>query len=1105
MKKFYVYILLSLLSAYLSAQTYNIEQYTVRDGLLHSFVNDIIQDRKGYIWIATGGGLSKFDGINFTNYTKKDGLSDYRLLSLAEDDYGNIWIGSSNGLNVFSKDTIYSFSSGIRNVFAMQKAMDGQMWVVSNAGIKKIGFIKGKFKVTDLNFSVGKLSITDIFQDRNTSTFLLETSNKHLIVGANNHIYIYAAGKVKKPNIPTGLKLYSGCKLPGDKIVLGTSNGLYILKNDSITPLPFKKLNGFHALKIKYHNLKFWMIGYWGNPNKLFVVSTSLSDENFFLKISNKNGMIDKPTSLFIDHEKNVWIGSVGGLSVLKNKAFVTYTTKDGLAGNKIWALLYDSTGNIWVGTIGQGLSVITKNQIFKFDSSSGLPDLYIASIFQLKGNNYLIGTGKKGLLEVKFFPETGKCIFKRSNTQLGKDSIRIDAILKDKYGILWVGSSKGLFFSNNNGKSFSYYPLSDRQVFVQKLHETKEGNILVGTRSSGLFEILPSGKVKQLLGQKERFGVSSICTDIYGNVWISSLGRGLALLDSNLHWINENEGLTSSLIYILQPDHNGNLWIGSNLGLDKFDINSYIKHHKVNIRHYDSYDGLLSVEMNLNGSFEDKDGNLYFASNHGLVKYDYHYDLIGRVPPILNLVNVKLHLENVDWKRYAKKIDFFTNLPVNPILPYNENHIAFEFIGISFKNPKKIQYSWKLQGFDKKWTPPATVRQAVYSNLPPGKYTFLLKAANSDGVWTALPVKFSFTISPPFWVRWWFILLAIIFFVFVVFTYIRLRTKSLIKRQKELEYQIKLRTEKINLQKEELEAQIALVSKQKLEIERIHKQISSSIEYAKRIQESALPDLEQLQKMVNDAMVLFKPRDVVSGDFYWWRHMGVENKVVITVADCTGHGVPGAFMSMLGISFLREIITKEYISHPGVILRKLRKEIINTLRQKDKKHNQKDGMDMALISINLDTLRLQYAGANNPLYLVTSEKLEFKNEEKYKDRIKITEFENNNGKYYFYELKPDKMPIAIYERMDTFVTFDVMLPQGTSIYMASDGYADQFGGPLGKKFKYKPFKELLMKISHLPMNKQKEALEKTLSDWMNNYEIQQEQIDDITIIGLKV
>ena len=101
-----------------------------------------------------------------------------------------------------------------------------------------------------------------------------------------------------------------------------------------------------------------------------------------------------------------------------------------------------------------------------------------------------------------------------------------------------------------------------------------------------------------------------------------------------------------------------------------------------------------------------------------------------------------------------------------------------------------------------------------------------------------------------------------------------------------------------------------------------------------------------------------------------------MENKVVITVADCTGHGVPGAFMSMLGISFLREIITKEYISHPGVILRKLRKEIINTLRQKDKKHNQKDGMDMALISINLDTLRLQYAGANNPLYLVTSEKL---------------------------------------------------------------------------------------------------------------------------------
>ncbi|MCD6366621.1 MAG: SpoIIE family protein phosphatase, partial [Bacteroidales bacterium] len=1100
MKKILFHIGLMLLVVTGMAQTYNIKQYTVQDGLLHSFVNDIIQDKRGNIWVATGGGLSKFNGVNFTNYTKKDGLNSYRLLSLSEDDFGNIWIGSQNGLNVFNGDSIYSLVSSAKTIYALEKSVDGKMWVASNAGIQKVSFENGIFNVKDLNYDFGYSDVSNIFQDRNRNSFLIETSKNRLFIGLNNKIFTCFNESLKKIKTPNNIQIFSACKLPGDKVFFGTNKGLYTLNGDSLTPFFSKFLVGFKVLKLKYHNLKLWMIGTWDNQDKdkLFLASISLSDMDYFRKISASNGLIDNPTSLFIDYEKNVWIGSNGGLSVLKNKAFITYTTKDGLAGDKIWSLLRDSNDNIWVGTIGQGLSVITKNGILKFDLSSGLPDLYVGSIFQLSENKFLLGTAHKGLCLAQFIPAHNTCHFQQLDIRLNQGETRVDAIVKDRYGILWVGSNKGLFYSNDNGKEFSFFPLEKgkTQIFIQKILETQDGRLLIGTRQQGLFSILPSGKVEHLLGKNEKIGVSSICEDKNHQIWISSLNKGILRMGGKNRWLNENDGLKSNLIYILQLDKNGNLWIGSNLGLDCLNTVEYNKTGRINIRHYNSNDGLLALEMNLNGSLEDTYGNLWFASNNGLVKYDYHYDIVGRIPPIINLLKVKLYSTEVDWHKYADSLISWNNLPVNPVLPYNKNHISFEFVGISFKNPKEIKYAWKLEGFDKNWMPPTYTRQAVYSNLPSGKYVFLLKSSNSDGVWNINPLKFSFTIQPPFWVQWWFIILAIIFSIVLIFSLVKLRTHSLLKRQRELELQIKLRTEKILLQKEELESQIEIVSKQKQEIEVIHHQISDSIEYAKRIQDAALPVQENLQSFVDDAFVFFKQRDVVSGDFYWWTPMKLDNVLVVTVADCTGHGVPGAFMSLLGISFLREIVTKEYVTHPGVILRKLRKEIINSLKQKDDFGGQKDGMDMSLVSLNLDTMELQFAGANNPLYIITNDELQITNNSSIKAVVLNEEKQSEkSSSKLLYEIKPDKIPIAIYGRMDKFTNHHIQLKKGDQIYLFSDGFADQFGGTNNKKFKYKPFKRLLLENADKPMKEQKDILESIFTKWKGN----NEQVDDVT------
>jgi len=284
---------------------------------------------------------------------------------------------------------------------------------------------------------------------------------------------------------------------------------------------------------------------------------------------------------------------------------------------------------------------------------------------------------------------------------------------------------------------------------------------------------------------------------------------------------------------------------------------------------------------------------------------------------------------------------------------------------------------------------------------------------------------------------------------------------------------EISAQRDEIEAQRDEIEAQRDLVFQQKEQIEKTHQEISASIDYATRLQSSILTNTDLLKEYFSDHYIFFRPRDKVSGDFYWWSM--VEKHLIIAVADCTGHGVPGAFMSMLGISLLREIVNKGFITKPGAILEHLRTEVIRSLNQKGEKGEQKDGLDISLLSINTDTWKCQYAGAHNPIYLIRNKNL--------------TEF------------KPDMMPISIYERMDKFAVHELQLETGDQIYLFSDGFADQFGGKHRKKFKYKAFKQLLLDNSSESLDKQHQALLDTIMEWTGDYE----QIDDMVVVGLKV
>jgi serine phosphatase RsbU (regulator of sigma subunit) len=276
---------------------------------------------------------------------------------------------------------------------------------------------------------------------------------------------------------------------------------------------------------------------------------------------------------------------------------------------------------------------------------------------------------------------------------------------------------------------------------------------------------------------------------------------------------------------------------------------------------------------------------------------------------------------------------------------------------------------------------------------------------------------------------------------------------------------------------------------------QKINKQkelITDSITYAQRIQSAILPSPEKLEELLPDHFVLFKPKDIVSGDFYWIKE--VQDHLIIVGADCTGHGVPGAFMSMLGITMFNELIGDKCFDAPGAILDRLREKVKEMLVQQGNGDEQKDGMDLAICVYNKTNRELHFSGANNPLYIIRK-----KDQPEQKELLPFASIDN--GAYSLFELKGDKQPIGAHWEETPFRTTSVCLKEQDSFYLFSDGYIDQFGGVDRKKFKSMNFKKLLLSVQKESMDSQRQTLEQTYEQWRGHYE----QIDDIIVLGVKV
>ncbi|MFB6258899.1 MAG: SpoIIE family protein phosphatase [Flavobacteriales bacterium] len=495
-----------------------------------------------------------------------------------------------------------------------------------------------------------------------------------------------------------------------------------------------------------------------------------------------------------------------------------------------------------------------------------------------------------------------------------------------------------------------------------------------------------------------------------------------------------------------------------------------------------------------IRGFAPDPSGGIWLAGDHGIGYYDPEVEENLQKAFSCSFQRISLPVNDTGGGRKDSILyGGWGSKPNGVQLPYSHNDMKFEWTSTHFFQRERTLYRHKLEGYDQNWSSWRNKKKKAYTNLPEGEYRFRVQGKNLYGKKSVIE-GYKFSVLPPWYRTWWAYGGYSLAGLGMIWLSVRLNSRRLVLQKEQLERTVADRTKEIREQKEK--------------VEEAHQEITQSIDYAQKIQHALLQSEEILSEQHLEHFTFFKPQSQVSGDFYWFQeHKG---SIYIAAVDCTGHGVPGAFMSMLGISQLNEIMNKEEELTPGFILTELRQRVVRELSGSDPESAAKDGMDAALVKIPKEggrDIEVQFAGAQNPLYVVRKGIAEdpppasVKYQEEVIEGDPVKPFKKGSDGI---EIKGDGQPVGYDEyAKDAFTTVTLQLKKGDMLYFFSDGYADQFGGPKGKKFRYGPFKQLLASLHEKPLEEQKEELDRTFEDW--KAESNQEQIDDVVVIGVRL
>lgn len=737
------------------------KNYSVEDGLPYIQINALLRDSNGFLWTGGYGGLSKFDGKYFQNFSPAQGLVNYTVTSIVQGKKNEIIIGTVKGISIYSegKFTNITKKNGLINQYINELKIgdNNEILAATRGGI----FVKNKNSSIFITKKDGLPSDTILCLARlNKDYWFAGTERGFSIVSLDNKKIIKNFYQNQNNSVS---------EIFFDK----KTNSLTLIVNDFLYELSFnpKKLQILSNKRIPVDE-KVNSFTY-GNNSTLWVAT-----DNGVFNVNGKNIQQYIPgntynssliSCLILDEENIIWLGTYEGLFKYKSNGFLMYGAKDGISNTFIYQIQKDKKNNLIVTSGGGGIFISRNNLNFEnVNSANGLIDEFVWCSSIAADNTIWLGTNK------------GVCTLKDKKISVPNipqiKNKNIFSILIEDENTMWFGGRGYVYKCEKNKQPIKYNLKQDNgDCDVSCIYKDKNGTIWLGAYQGSLYKFenenfIDFGKKYNL--ESESF--LSIAEDKDGTIYFGSFD-GIFILNKNkIDKINVKDGLSSNLVYSLLHDPRGGLWVGTNQGLSYFDLIEYKLYKRKVIRKFGKADGFTGGECNTGGLFLDENKNLYVGTVNGLIKFNPDLYKTNKFFPKTHITNLSVFYRDTILREKMK-------------FNYNQNNLRFSFIGLSFSNPEKILYSYKLQGFDKQWSPPSPENFAKYSNLPSGKFTLLVKSCNDERIWTPTPVSFSFEILRPFWKKWWFILACVgaISIVILLLTKRRINKIKLIEREK--------------------------------------------------------------------------------------------------------------------------------------------------------------------------------------------------------------------------------------------------------------------------------------------------------------------------------
>jgi len=1041
------FLLLTIFPA-LTAQKYDFRKFSSSNGLPDNVVYAVNQDESGFLWVGTGTGLYRFDGFEFRPTEFPDSASASFATVMFRDQAGILWVGTSNG----------------------------SLYYASGPNLIRVAGVEGQ-RINDIK----------------------ETPEGELyVVTQNNGIYSIsgtAPFSVKHLAPPEGMLLYSICITNDGTIFAGTQENLITLTITGSVLIADEIVPGIEYAKVS---------SLVASPDKSTVIAGTDGYGIYYCKTGESSGLSARRLnisnesdyltihSLFNDNEGNVWV-STTGMGVLKLSVnsdatkilgVESYDAITGLSGNDARAVFQDNEGNYWISLYGGGLNQLVSeaftsyipgkngdenNIIFisqrnsryilgtpsgyhvfdlslgksdRFENLSGITSGIPVTSYHIDNSGSIwIGTGGGGL-----FGKSGDGAVKRIFIAANSGENHITSI-NSRGTEIWLSTRNGVIvIDGTTGAKIKSFTTSDKlphnninQVFIDR-----EGKSFIATEASGIVEIdLSKGVLPvnlEITGAGRNI-IQGFSQTIEGGYLLATIGNGIIYINGDsVRSLSSRDGMMSNYCYSILADSENKIWAGHEQGFSRFDPAG----DRMTV-FSTSFAG--GGDCNPNAIYESNEGVVFIGTTKGLITYDRKKDRSGHYPPINNIVSVTIG------------DSIYPYLPIYK-LPYAKYVVKVEFVGISLSDPGSVKYRTMLGNYDSDWSKYSREREITY-RLPDGNFKFSMESDNDSGISSVTNVAFEIVVKKPIYRRWWAILSFVLILGAIASVIIRLREENQRKMRVELEDELQKRTKEVVQQKEEIEQQ--------------NIEITDSINYARRIQSSILPELSKLTDTFEEAFIVFIPRDIVSGDFYWFDRVG-EDRFIVVCADSTGHGVPGAFMSMIGSTLIQDIITRKNVTRPSEILAMLDKQIFSTLNRNLDVGVSNDGMDMVVCEFNIKTRHVRFASAMRPVIIIMGgEPVYIKGNRSSVGGMAYTEKFFDDQEYY--------------------------LEKGDAVYLFSDGFPDQFGGDDGKKMKVIRLKKLIESLAEIPMSKQHDYITNFFYDWKGDLD----QVDDILFMGIRV